>query len=70
MCVVLAWCVRAHLQLLLSLQGKLFEGLDNDSRVGTVVDKDGRTPHPRLQVIDGQRDVLGVVLRKETDTGV
>lgn len=59
-------CAAAHLQLLLSLQGELFEGLDNDSRVGAVVDKDGRAAHPGLQVVDGQRDVLGVVL-KETN---
>lgn len=56
----------AHLQLLLSLQGELFERLDNDSRVGAVVDKNGRAPHPRLQVVDGQRDVLGVVLKGKT----
>lgn len=54
----------AHLQLLLPLQGKLFEGLDNDPGVGAVVDEDGRAAHPRLQVVDGQRDVLGVVLGK------
>lgn len=64
-------CAAAHLQLLLSLQGELFKRLDDDSRVGAVVHKDGRAPHPRLQIVDGQRDVLGVVLkerqmRKET----
>lgn len=58
-------CLAAHLQLLLSLQGKLFERLDDDSRVGAVVDENGWTPHPRLQVIDGQRYVLGVVLKKK-----
>lgn len=55
----------AHLQLLLPLQGKLFEGLDDDPGVGAVVDEDGRAAHPRLQVVDGQRDVLGVVLGKK-----
>lgn len=59
-----------HLQLLLSLQGKLFERLDDDSRVGAVVHKNGRAPHPRLQVVDGQRDVLGVVLRKRRQEGI
>lgn len=59
-----------HLQLLLSLQGKLFERLDDDSRVGAVVHKNGRAPHPRLQVVDGQRDVLGVVLRKRRREGI
>jgi len=56
-------CTAAHLQLLLPLQGKLFKRLDDDSRVGAVVHEDGRAPHPRLQVVDGQRDVLGVVLK-------
>lgn len=55
-----------HLQLLLSLQGELFEGLDDDPCVGAVVNENGRAPHPRLQVVDGQRDVLGVVLKKHT----
>lgn len=54
----------AHLQLLLPLQGELFEGLDDDPGVGAVVDEDGRAAHPGLQVVDGQRDVLGVVLGK------
>lgn len=51
-----------HLQLLLSLQSKLFEGLDDNSCVGTVVNKNGGAPHPRLQVVDRQWDVLSVVL--------
>lgn len=59
----------AHLQLLLPLQGELLEGLDDDAGVGAVVDKDGRAAHPRLQVVDGQRDVLSVVLREERQTG-
>lgn len=57
-------CAAAHLQLLLSLQGELFKRLDDDSRVGAVVDENGRAPHPSLQVVDGQRDVLGIVLRE------
>lgn len=57
-------CGAAHLQLLLPLHGELFERLDNDSRVGAVVDENGRAPHPRLQVVDGQWDVLRVVLKK------
>ena len=52
-----------YLQFLLSLQGELFEGLDDDARVGAVVHKYGRAAHPRLQVVDGEGDVLGVVLR-------
>lgn len=59
----------AHLQLLLPLQGELLEGLDDDAGVGAVVDEDGRAAHPRLQVVDGQRDVLSVVLREERQTG-
>lgn len=59
------FCVGPHLQLLLSLQSKLFEGLDDDSCVGAVVNKDGGAPHPRLEVVDRQRDVLSVVLGKE-----
>lgn len=55
----------AYLQLLLSLQGELFKWLDNDARIGAVIDKNGRAPHPRLQVVDGQRDVLGVVLKEK-----
>lgn len=62
-------CAAAHLQLLLSLQGELFEGLDNDSCVGAVVHKDGRASHPGLQVVDGQRDVLGVVLEDRDERG-
>lgn len=58
-------CAAAHLQLLLSLQGELLKRLDNYSRVGAVVDENGRAPHPRLQVVDRQRDVLGVVLKEE-----
>lgn len=59
----------AHLKLLLSLQGELLEGLDDDSRVGAVVDEDGRAAHPGLQVVDGQRDVLGVVLKETSGDG-
>lgn len=55
-----------HLQLLLPLQGKLLEGLDDQAGVGAVVDKYGRAAHPRLQVIDGQRDILRVVLENKT----
>lgn len=58
-------CAAAHLQLLLSLQGELFKRLDDDPCVGAVVDENGRAPHPRLQVVDGQRDVLGVVLENK-----
>lgn len=73
MCVSV--CGSAHLQLLLSLQGKLFEGFDDDPGVGAVVDKDGGAPHPGLQVVDGQRYVLSVVLeqrrrRRKKKTGI
>lgn len=56
-----------HLQFLLSLQGKLLERLDNDPRVGAVIHKDGRAAHPGLQVINGQWDVLSVVLEQRKD---
>lgn len=55
-----------HLQFLLPLQGKLFEGLDDQASVGAVVDEYRRAAHPRLQVIYGQRDVLSVVLENKT----
>ena len=60
-----------HLQLLLSLQGELFERLDDDACVGAVVDEDGGAAHPRLEVVHRQRDVLGVVLQdRQTGWGV
>lgn len=62
------WGDATNLQLLLPLQGKLLEGLDDDSGIGAVVDKDRWAAHPRLQVIDGQRDVLGVVLWEKRQT--
>ena len=52
-----------YLEFLLPLQGELFEGLDDDARVGAVVHKDGWASHPGLQIVDGEGDVLGVVLR-------
>lgn len=55
-----------HLQLLLPLQGELLEGLDDEAGVGAVVDEYRRAAHPRLQVVDRQRDVLGVVLEDKT----
>lgn len=59
-------CSGPHLQLLLPLQGKLFEGLDNETSVGAVVDEYGGAAHPCLQVIYRQGDVLSVVLEKKT----
>lgn len=55
----------AHLQLLLPLQGELLEGLDDQAGVGAVVDEDGRAAHPRLEVVDGQGDILSIVLEKK-----
>lgn len=57
-----------HLQLLLPLQGKLLEGLDDKAGIGAVVDKYRRAAHPRLQVIYRQRDVLSVVLENKQRT--
>src|SRR4029434_4174238 len=73
-CVRVCLCVGArgsffsHLQLRLALQGKLFEGLCDDAGVGAVVHKDGGAAHPGLQVVDGEGDVLSVVLRGKTST--
>lgn len=61
---VVPYCATTHLQLLLSLQGELLERLDNDPSIGAVIHKNGRASHPCLQVVDGQRDVLGVILGK------
>jgi hypothetical protein len=55
----------SHLQLLLPLQGKLLEGLDNQASVGAVIDEDGWAAHPGLQIIYGQRNILSVVLQNK-----
>ena len=47
---------------MLALLTELLERVDNDAGVGAVVDVDGRTAHPRLQIVDRQRDVLRVRL--------
>ena len=65
-CASVCVCVCVHvcyLEFLFPLQGELFEGLDDDARVGAVVHKYGRAAHPGLQVVDGEWDVLGVVLQ-------
>lgn len=59
-----------HFQLLLPLQGELPEGLDDEAGVGAVIDEYRRAAHPRLQVVDRQRDVLRVVLETKHSTCV
>lgn len=59
----------AHLQLLLPLQRELLEGLDDKASIGAVVHEDRRAAHPGLQVVDGQRDVLRVVLQDSRAIG-
>lgn len=51
------------LEFPLVLDGKLVEGIEDEPRRGAVVHIDGRCPHPLLQVVHGQRDVLGVALQ-------
>jgi len=54
----------------LVLFGELFEAGDDDAGVGAVVDEDGGRPHPGLEVVQAQGDVLGVRAVKDPDFAI
>ena len=58
---------RSHL---FPLNGKSFKRLDDNSGVVAVVNVDGRTAHPILQVVNGQRDVLRKVFVEDPNLAV
>ena len=58
---------RSHL---FPLNGKGFKRLDDNSGVVAVVNVDGRTAHPILQVVNGQRDVLRKVFVEDPNLAV
>ena len=58
------------LVLALVLVGELLKRVDDHAGIGTVEDVDGRRPHPRLQVVDRQRNVLCVAAVEHPDLAV
>lgn len=54
--------IMPHLVLLLSLLSELVEPMDNQACCIAIKYKDGRAPKPRLKLIDGEGDILCVVL--------
>ena len=46
------------------LFGELLKAGDNQAGVGTVIDEDGGRSHPRLQVVQAERNILGVAAVK------
>uniref|UniRef100_A0A2M3ZS48 Putative secreted peptide n=1 Tax=Anopheles braziliensis TaxID=58242 RepID=A0A2M3ZS48_9DIPT len=60
----MAYCATAAVSHLLHftlvLLGERIEAIHDDARVGAIVHVDRRCSHPRLQIVDRQRDVLRV----------
>ena len=52
------------------MNGKGFKRLHDNSGVVAVVNVDGRTAHPILQVVNGQRDVLRKVFVEDPNLAV
>lgn len=50
--------------LLLPLSRKVHKALQDDAGIGAVIHVDGRAAHPSLQVVYGERNVLGVTLQE------
>lgn len=50
-------------QIAFVILGKVVERVDNDARIAAVVHVDRGGAHPRLQVVNRQRDVLRVALK-------